>query len=60
MRIARSEGNIPMMTSWTNKEHNAKRQPMAAMPGVCLAGSTVNRFDGRLGQTSIDSRYIRH
>ncbi|HEV7684158.1 MAG TPA: hypothetical protein VGO68_18725 [Pyrinomonadaceae bacterium] len=48
-----------MMTSWTNNEHTAKR-PTAAMPGVCLAGPFVNRYDGRLGQTSIDSRYIRH
>jgi hypothetical protein len=60
MAFALSEGNIPMMMSWTNKEHTAKRQPTAAMSGVCLAGPFVNRYDGRLGQTSIDSRYIRH
>jgi len=52
-----------MLTSWTHKEHTTKRQPTAAMRGVCLnakPGSLVNLFDGRLGQASIDSRYIRH
>ena len=52
-----------MLTNWTTKQHTAKRQPTAAMRGVCLAGSlspaVVNIFDGRLGQTSIDNRYIR-
>jgi len=52
-----------MRTSWTHKEHTTKRQPTGAMRGVCLnakLGSPVNLFDGRLGQASIDSRYIRH
>ena len=52
-----------MLTSWTHKEHAIKRQPTAAMRGVCLnakPGSPVNLFVGRLGQASIDSRYIRH
>ncbi len=52
-----------MLTSWTNKEHTTKRQPTAAMRGVCLnanPGSAVNLFNGRLGQAYIDSRYIRH
>jgi len=54
---------LSMLTSWTNKEHTAKRQPTAAMRSVCLrAGlglSSVNIFGGRPGQASIDSRYIR-
>jgi len=52
-----------MLTSWTHKEQTTKRQPTAAMRGLCLIakpGSPVNLFDGRLGQASIDSRYIRH
>ena len=51
-----------MLMGWTNKEHT-KRQPMAAMRGVCLSGSLsspVKFINGRLGQTSIDNRYIRH
>ena len=54
---------IPMLTSWTYNEHPTKRPATAAMRGVCLSGSLsspVNFINGRLGQTSIDSRYIRH
>jgi hypothetical protein len=54
---------LSMLTSWSNKEHTAKRQPKAAMPGVCLPASlgvsSVNIFGGRRGQAFIDSRYIR-
>jgi hypothetical protein len=62
-QIAHREEKLSMLTSWTHKEHIAKRQPAAAMRGVCLMGSlssSVNIFYGRLGQTSIDSRHIRH
>ena len=68
-KVARSCGlrtvkeTIPMLMSWTNKEHTTKRPATAARRGVCLwAGlsSSVNMFNGRLGQTSVDSRYIRH
>jgi len=67
-KVARSQKlrtvkeTIPMLMSWTNKEHTAKR-PTAARRGVRLSAglsSSVNMFNGRLGQTSIDSRYIRH
>jgi hypothetical protein len=55
-----------MLTSWTFKEHTAKRQPCAAIYGAVYAlrlslSSVINTFSGRLGQeTSIDSRHIRH
>ena len=58
------EGENQMLMSWTNRERNAERQPYAGMPGVCLLlapGSlAVNKFDGKLGQETIDSRHIRH
>ncbi len=54
-----------MLTSWTYKEHTAKRPSCAGMRGVCLSVSLslspINIFGGRLGQeTSIDSRHNRH
>ena len=58
------DGENQMLMSWTNRERNAERQPYAGMPGVRLLlapGSlAVNKFDGKLGQETIDSRHIRH
>ena len=61
------EGEDQMLTSWTYKEHTAKRQPCAGMRGVCLSVSLslspFNTFGGGLGQRpaqSIDSRHIRY
>jgi len=57
------DGEIQMLTTWTNIEQTAKRRPTAAMRGVCLGlgSAPVNYFDGRLGSVaSIDSRHLRH